>query len=72
MNLDAGRYSTLHLPKRIGTAELPQIEAIDMRGEAPDGAQWLSPTLVTAMKETLQRGEQVLLFLNRRGYAPLT
>lgn len=72
VNLDAGRYSTLHLPKRIGTAELPQIEAIDMRGEAPDGAQWLSPTLVTAMKETLQRGEQVLLFLNRRGYAPLT
>ena len=72
VNLDAGRYSTLHLPKRIGTAELPQIEAIDMRGEAPDGVQWISPTLVTAMKETLQRGEQVLLFLNRRGYAPLT
>ena len=72
VNLEAGRYAALHLPKRIGTAELPQIEAIDMRSEAPDGAQWLSPTLVTAMKETLERGEQVLLFLNRRGYAPLT
>ncbi len=72
VNVEAGRYDSLHLPNRIGTAELPQIEAVDMRGEAPPGGQWLSETLVTAMKETLEAGEQVLLFLNRRGYAPLT
>jgi primosomal protein N' (replication factor Y) len=67
-----GRYGALHLPNRIGSAELPHIEAVDMRGQAPSGPQWLSPALVTAMQETLTAGEQVLLFLNRRGYAPLT
>ncbi|MDP6687861.1 MAG: primosomal protein N' [Alphaproteobacteria bacterium] len=72
VNVESGRYDSLHLPNRIGAAELPQIEAVDMRGEAPPGGQWLSETLVTAMKETLEAGEQVLLFLNRRGYAPLT
>ncbi len=72
VNVETGRYGALHLPNRIGSAELPQIEAIDMRGEAPSGPQWLSPALVTAMQETLAAGEQVLLFLNRRGYAPLT
>ncbi|MDA1101178.1 MAG: primosomal protein N', partial [Proteobacteria bacterium] len=72
VNVEMGRYGSLHLPNRIGSAELPHIEAVDMRGAAPTGAQWLSPTLVTAMQETLAAGEQVLLFLNRRGYAPLT
>ncbi len=72
VNVELGRYDSLHLPNRIGGAELPQIEAVDMRGEAPSGPQWLSPVLVTAMTETLAAGEQVLLFLNRRGYAPLT
>jgi primosomal protein N' (replication factor Y) (superfamily II helicase) len=72
VNVEVGRYDSLHLPNRIGSAELPQIEAVDMRGEAPAGPQWLSPALVTAMTETLAAGEQVLLFLNRRGYAPLT
>ncbi len=72
VNVEVGRYESLHLPQRIGAAELPAIEAIDMRGAALGGPQWLSPDLVDAMKETLARGEQVLLFLNRRGYAPLT
>ncbi len=72
VNVETGRYGRLHLPSRIGSAQLPQIEAVDMRGEAPSGPQWLSPVLVTAMQETLAAGEQVLLFLNRRGYAPLT
>ena len=72
VNVEAGRYGSLHLPNRIGEAELPRIEAVDMRAEAPSEAQWISPTLVSAMTETLAAGEQVLLFLNRRGYAPLT
>jgi primosomal protein N' (replication factor Y) len=72
VNVEAGRYGSLHLPKRIGSAELPAITAVDMRNETPSESRWLSPDLIAAMKETLARGEQVLLFLNRRGYAPLT
>jgi primosomal protein N' (replication factor Y) len=72
VNVEVGRYSTLHLPKRIGSAQLPAISAVDMRNETPSETRWISPELITAMKETLARGEQVLLFLNRRGYAPLT
>ncbi|MBT3532808.1 MAG: primosomal protein N', partial [Rhodospirillaceae bacterium] len=72
VNVEVGRYGALHLPNRIGTAELPKIEAVDMRAEALSESRWISENLITAMKETLARGEQVLLFLNRRGYAPLT
>jgi primosomal protein N' (replication factor Y) len=72
VNVEVGRYTALHLPKRIGSAELPAISAVDMRNETPSESRWISPDLITAMKETLARGEQVLLFLNRRGYAPLT
>ncbi|MBT6910174.1 MAG: primosomal protein N', partial [Rhodospirillaceae bacterium] len=72
VNVETGRYDTLHLPNRIGTAELPRIEAVDMRAEALTESRWISETLITAMNETFARGEQVLLFLNRRGYAPLT
>lgn len=67
-----GRYEELKLPGRYGAAELPDIEAIDLIQEPPERGRWLSPRLVLAMDETLARGEQVLLFLNRRGYAPLT
>ncbi|MEO1281488.1 MAG: primosomal protein N', partial [Pseudomonadota bacterium] len=52
--------------------ELPEIEAIDLRKDPPDKGRWLAPRLVEAMVETLERGQQSLLFLNRRGYAPLT
>ncbi|WP_213981386.1 primosomal protein N' [Sphingomonas sp. dw_22] len=67
-----GRYEELKLPGRYGAAELPHIEAIDLIREPPERGRWLSPRLVKALEETLARGEQSLLFLNRRGYAPLT
>lgn len=72
VNVESGRYRTITLPQRHGGAQLPTIEAVDMREAALPGDRWLSPRLVTLMRETLERGEQVLLFLNRRGYAPLT
>ncbi|KPF78220.1 primosomal protein N' [alpha proteobacterium AAP81b] len=67
-----GTYRHLLLPSRFGGAELPQIAAIDMRRQPPGRGSWLSPPLVAAVNATLDRGEQTLLFLNRRGYAPLT
>lgn len=67
-----GRYEHLSLPSRYGGARLPGIEAIDLRQHAPAAGRWLAPPLVNAIEQTLARGEQVLLFLNRRGYAPLT
>jgi primosomal protein N' (replication factor Y) len=57
---------------RSGTTGLPEISAIDMRADPPERGKWLSPVLVEAIGETLARGEQALLFLNRRGYAPVT
>ncbi|MBW4331331.1 primosomal protein N' [Stakelama sp. CBK3Z-3] len=70
--VDLGRYAELKLPGRYGKAELPHLEAIDMIAEPPERGRWIAPKLVKAIDETLGRGEQVLLFLNRRGYAPLT
>ena len=67
-----GRYAEVQLPERHGAAEMPHIEAIDLIAEPPERGRWLAPRLVKAMIETHERGEQVLLFLNRRGYAPLT
>jgi primosomal protein N' (replication factor Y) (superfamily II helicase) len=71
-NASASRYASLHLPARHGAHGLAGIEAIDLRRHPPPRGQWLSPPVVEAMRNTLARGEQVLLFLNRRGYAPLT
>lgn len=68
----AGRYGVLHLPARYGGASLPDIEIVDLRADKPERGNFLSPTLLQAMKDTLSDGGQVLLFLNRRGYAPLT
>ena len=70
-NAETGRYRWLKLSARHGTAQLPQIDLIDLRESPPEAGRWLSPPLVAAMGETLARGEQTLLFLNRRGYAPL-
>jgi len=70
-NAETGRYRWLKLTSRHGTAQLPDIDLIDLRETPPETGRWLSPALVTAMGETLARGEQSLLFLNRRGYAPL-
>ena len=77
VNATGGRYSHLRLASRHGVAELPQVRLIDLRHEkdAPEvehKAQWLSPPLRTALDKVLAAGEQAMLFLNRRGYAPLT
>jgi primosomal protein N' (replication factor Y) len=70
-NAETGRYRWLRLSARHGTAQLPDIELVDLRAHPPESNRWLSPPLVEQMGETLARGEQTLLFLNRRGYAPL-
>jgi len=70
-NAHQGRYRWLRLGARHGTAQLPDVHLIDMRATPPEPGRWLSPTLVKAVSLTLQKGEQSLLFLNRRGYAPL-
>ncbi len=67
-----GNYAEVKLPGRFGAAEMPAIQAIDLLEHKPDRGRWLAPPLVNALRETLERGEQSLLFLNRRGYAPLT
>ncbi|GGN48192.1 primosomal protein N' [Novosphingobium indicum] len=69
---EAGVYRKIELPDRFGGAMLPEIEIIDLRKEVPERGRWLAPRLVEEMKDRLARGEQSLLFLNRRGYAPLT
>ena len=72
VNAEQGRYRHLKLAARFGGGKLPAIAAIDLRREAAPRGKWISPRLVAAIGETLAAGEQVLLFLNRRGYAPLT
>ena len=70
-NAETGRYRWLRLADRHGAARLPDITLVDLRETPPEPGQWLSPPLIQAMAETYARGEQSLLFLNRRGYAPL-
>ena len=67
---DSGRYRKLQLKQRAAAnAQLPRVGLIDMEvNKAPDG---LSPPLIAALHARLERGEQSLLFLNRRGYAPV-
>jgi primosomal protein N' (replication factor Y) len=72
VNTARGRYERVHLPERHAAASLPSVTLIDMRKEQLATGRFLSPPLVAAMTETLADGEQALLFLNRRGYAPLT
>ncbi len=72
VNAQTGRYTRLHLADRHGGAEMPDIQAIDMRQTPPDRGQFLSPPLKEALIAGFAAGEQALLFLNRRGYAPLT
>jgi primosomal protein N' (replication factor Y) len=69
---EIGVYTEVKLPDRYGAAEMPEIEAIDLIQDPPPRGRWLAPTLVREMEANLERGEQSLLFLNRRGYAPLT
>ncbi|TXM75703.1 primosomal protein N' [Methylobacterium sp. WL12] len=72
VNVERGRYRRVRLPERFGGRRLPDIQAIDMRLDKPERGRFLSPPLVNAVKANLAAGEQALLFLNRRGYAPLT
>ncbi|HZS83473.1 MAG TPA: primosomal protein N' [Stellaceae bacterium] len=72
VNVETGRYRRLSLPSRHAGALLPKIEALDLRRAQPERQRFLAPPLVAALAETLRAGEQALLFLNRRGYAPLT
>ena len=69
---DSGVYTRLVLPDRFGGASLPKITLINLTQDPPERNHWIAPPLVKAMTERLARGEQSLLFLNRRGYAPLT
>ncbi|MCK8781272.1 primosomal protein N' [Rhizobium sp. NTR19] len=68
----SGRYNTVHLPTRFGDAAMPDLHLIDMRRHPPERGGFLSPVLLRAIAKTIDRKEQALLFLNRRGYAPLT
>jgi primosomal protein N' (replication factor Y) len=72
VNASQGRYARVALPARFAEAALPDIKAIDMRRSPTARGGFLSPVLIGHVRETLGRGEQSLLFLNRRGYAPLT
>ncbi|MCF3932236.1 primosomal protein N' [Acuticoccus sp. M5D2P5] len=72
INADRGRYERLVLPSRYGAVSMPHVEAVDLRRDAPPKGEWISPPVRAAVSETLERGEQALFFLNRRGYAPLT
>ncbi|RVQ65493.1 primosomal protein N' [Croceicoccus ponticola] len=69
---EAGIYEKIDLPSRFGAASLPDIAIVDLREQVPPRGRWLAPPLVAGIEERLARGEQALLFLNRRGYAPLT
>ena len=69
---DPPRYHHISLPHRVGDAQLPEIAAVDLRRTPPERGRWLAPPLVEAITARLEAGEQSLLFLNRRGYAPLT
>ena len=72
VNARRGRYKRLSLPERFGGQHLPSVEAIDLTREGPPRGRFIAPRLAEAVQIALERGEQALLFLNRRGYAPLT
>ncbi len=72
VNARTGRYRRIALPSRFGGQHMPHIEAIDLKREGPARGRFISPPLAEAVKFAVERKEQALLFLNRRGYAPLT
>lgn len=72
VNAQAGKYTRLDLPARFGAAELPRMAAIDMRAQTLAPGRWISEPLKAAVDARLAQGEQALLFLNRRGFAPVT
>jgi primosomal protein N' (replication factor Y) len=70
--VEAGRYRELTLTERFAGASLPEMRAIDLTKDPPPRGRWLAPSVVAELEFNLERGEQSLLFLNRRGFAPLT
>ena len=72
VNARRGRYKRLPLAERFGGQRMPAVEAIDLRRERPPPGRFIAPSLAGAVKTAVERGEQALFFLNRRGYAPLT
>jgi len=72
VNADLDRYKHLKLESRFGEAILPDLQIIDMRKNPPARGKFLSPLIINAIQKSINNGEQALLFLNRRGYAPLT
>ncbi|RED12078.1 primosomal protein N' [Pontivivens insulae] len=71
-NADAGKYARIDLTERFGAAVLPEMAAIDLRADPLERERWMSEPLARAVADRVAAGEQALLFLNRRGYAPLT
>ena len=72
LNAESGKYRHVRLPDRFGGASMPAIASLDLRRSPPERGRWMCEPLHRQVVETLERGEQALLFLNRRGYAPLT
>ncbi len=72
VNARTGRYRHLKLGERYSGQLLPDVQAIDLKTDQPDRGRWLAPRLVAEIVTNMGKGEQSLLFLNRRGYAPLT
>jgi len=70
--VEIGRYREVTLSHRFAGATMPTISAIDLTQDPPMRGRWLAPSLVAELEANLERGEQSLLFLNRRGFAPLT
>jgi primosomal protein N' (replication factor Y) len=70
--VELGRYRELKLEARFAGASLPEIRAIDLTQDPPERGRWLAPSLVAELEANIEAGEQSLLFLNRRGFAPLT
>jgi primosomal protein N' (replication factor Y) len=70
--VELGRYREVSLPERFAGASMPDIRAIDLTQDPPPRGRWLAPQLIGELEANLERGEQSLLFLNRRGFAPLT
>ena len=67
-----GKYERIDLTSRFGAAVLPEMKPIDMRAEQMQPGTWISPFLRQAVRQRIEKGEQSLLFINRRGYAPVT
>ena len=72
VNVERGRYHHVALPQRYGGRLMPALSAIDLRSSGPKRGEWIAPALEEAVRRTVERGEQAILFLNRRGFAPLT